>query len=234
MSWKSYQEDIDLTTSNGKLVNLPLPAQQWTVPLVSLSGVFGPGNFLNEYNNSTQYNYAPKHDPMVFFTDTNGGDNLSTSNPERFHYQPLQQLKYDLANNNVADYNWITPDQYNEMHSGLSAGFAGLTGDASNIRAGDKRHGGCPPSPRFLRHGWDEPPLAPAPPVTQNMLESSPAPPHPERLSSAAPPGISCKCLILRGKKFACPLPILSRKSLHLESRVVSPRRNRPGSQLFL
>lgn len=136
-TWKSYQEDIDLTTSNGKLINLPLPASQWTVPLVSLSGVFGPGNFLNEYNDATQYNYAPKHDPMVFFTDTNGGNNMTTSNPLRFHYEPLQQLKFDLANNNVADYNWITPDQYNEMHSGLSAGFAGLTGDASNIKAGD-------------------------------------------------------------------------------------------------
>jgi phosphatidylinositol-3-phosphatase len=136
-TWKSYQEDIDLTTSNGKLINQVLPRDQWTVPLVGLSGVFGPGNFLNEYNDSTQYNYAPKHNPMVFFSDTNGGDNTTTSNRLRFHYEPMQQLKYDLANDDVADYNWITPDQYNEMHSGLTAGFAGLTGDAANIKAGD-------------------------------------------------------------------------------------------------
>jgi hypothetical protein len=37
----------------------------------------------------------------------------------------------------VAEYNWITPDQYNEMHSGLTAGFAGLTGDEANIKSGD-------------------------------------------------------------------------------------------------
>jgi phosphatidylinositol-3-phosphatase len=37
----------------------------------------------------------------------------------------------------VADYNWITPDQYNDMHSALNNGFMGLTGDASMIRAGD-------------------------------------------------------------------------------------------------
>jgi hypothetical protein len=49
----------------------------------------------------------------------------------------LQQLAFDLAEGRVADYNWITPDQYNEMHSGLSAGFAGLTGDAANIKLGD-------------------------------------------------------------------------------------------------
>jgi len=136
-SWKSYQEDIDLTTSNGKLINLVLPESQWTVPLVSQSGVFGPGNYLNAYNDSTQYNYACKHNPQVFFTDTNGGDDTSTSNPLSKRYAPLQQLAFDLASNQVADYNWITPDQYNDMHSGLSAGFAGLTGDASNIKSGD-------------------------------------------------------------------------------------------------
>ena len=136
-SWKSYQEDIDLTTAGGKLINLPLPQDEWTVPLVSLSGVFGPGNYLNAYNNSMQYNYAPKHNPMLFFTDTNGGDDTSTSNPLRRNYAPLQQLAFDLANDRVADYNWITPDQFNEMHSGLTGGFAGLTGDAAQIRAGD-------------------------------------------------------------------------------------------------
>jgi len=136
-TWKSYQEDTDLTTSNGKLINLPLPENQWTVPLVSRSGVFGPGNYLNAYNNSTQYNYAPKHNPMVLFDDTNGGNNATPTNPLSRNYAPIQQLAFDLANDRVADYNWITPDQYNEMHSGLSAGFAGLTGDASQIRAGD-------------------------------------------------------------------------------------------------
>lgn len=136
-TWESYQEDVDLTTSNGALINLPLPQNQWTVPLVSESGVFGPGNYLNAYNDSTQYNYAPKHNPMVFFADTNGNGDMTTRNPMVSHYAPLQQLEYDLADNRVADYTWITPDQYNEMHSGLTGGFAGLTGDAANIKAGD-------------------------------------------------------------------------------------------------
>jgi phosphatidylinositol-3-phosphatase len=137
-SWKSYQEDIDLQTdASNNLINLPLPASQWTVPLKSVSGVFDPGNFLNEYNDSMQYNYAPKHNPMVFFTDTNGNGDTTTANHERYHYAPLQQLAFDLNNNQVADYNWITPDQYNEQHSSLTAGFAGLTGDVSSIRSGD-------------------------------------------------------------------------------------------------
>jgi hypothetical protein len=73
-TWKSYQEDIDLTTVSGQLINLPLPADQWTVPLASISGIFGPGNYLNAYNDSMQYNYACKHNPQVFFTDANGGN----------------------------------------------------------------------------------------------------------------------------------------------------------------
>jgi hypothetical protein len=46
-------------------------------------------------------------------------------------------LFVDLANNTVARYNWITPDQYNDQHSTLTNGFQGLTGDAANIAQGD-------------------------------------------------------------------------------------------------
>lgn len=137
-TWKSYQEDIDLATAaSGKLTNVPLPPSQWTSPIVSRSGVFDSASLLNAYNDSLQYNYAVKHNPMAFFADTNGGNDTTTSNPLRFNYAPLQQLAVDLADNHVANYNWITPDQYNDQHSALSAGFAGLTGDSSQIKAGD-------------------------------------------------------------------------------------------------
>ena len=105
--------------------------------MVRKRGVFHAASFLNEYNDSLQYNYAVKHNPMAFFADTNGGNNTTTSNPLRFNYAPLQQLKFDLDNNRVADYVWITPDQFNDQHSGLTAGFAGLTGDSGQIKAGD-------------------------------------------------------------------------------------------------
>jgi hypothetical protein len=135
-TWRSYQEDIDLTPSSSGLTNVPLPQAQWTVPLSSFSGVFAPGN-VNAYNGSNQFNYAAKHNPMVFFTDTNGGNNATPSNPLSTHYAPLQQLETDLANNTVADYNWITPDQYNDMHTSLKGSFRGLTGDSANIAQGD-------------------------------------------------------------------------------------------------
>src|SRR5262249_31409887 len=112
-TWKSYQEDTDLTTVNGRLTNVPLPQDQWTVPLTSISGNFASG--INQYNGSTQYNYAAKHNPQVFFADTNGGNDSSPSNLLSQNYAPLQQLATDLANSNIADYTWITPDQFNDM-----------------------------------------------------------------------------------------------------------------------
>ena len=130
-SWKSYQEDTDVDATN-----TPLPASSWTVPLVSKNGTWtAPGS--NAYNYSNQFNYAAKHNPMVYFADTNGGCDTSTSNSLRLNYAPLQQLALDLANNTVADYNWITPDQFNDQHSTLANGYGqyppnnGTTGNSS-------------------------------------------------------------------------------------------------------
>ena len=133
-TWRSYQEDTDLMSAGG-LTNTVLPRSQWTVPLTSFSGNFVSG--VNRFNGSPQYNYAAKHNPQVFFTDSNGGNDPTPANPLSQNYAPLQQLSVDLANNGVANYNWITPNQFNDMHTALSGGFMGLTGDAANIRQGD-------------------------------------------------------------------------------------------------
>ena len=65
----------------------------------------------------------------------------STSNPEVPYYWPLQALENDLANNTVAKFNVITPDQFNDMHTGLLGGFTyngvHYTGDAAKIAQGD-------------------------------------------------------------------------------------------------
>jgi hypothetical protein len=74
---------------------------------------------------------------MVFFTDTTGNGDPTAANPLSTRYAPLQQFFTDLANNSVADYNWITPNQYNDQHTALTGGYKGLTGDAANIRQGD-------------------------------------------------------------------------------------------------
>jgi phosphatidylinositol-3-phosphatase len=134
-TWRSYQEDIDLTTVAGALTNVVLPKNQWTVPLTSFSGNFASG--VNQFNGSTQFNYAAKHNPQVFFTDSNGGNDPTPANLLSHQYAPLQQLFVDLAANSVAAYNWITPNQFNDMHTSLKNGFMGVTGDAANILQGD-------------------------------------------------------------------------------------------------
>jgi len=119
--------------------NAPLPSSSWRVPLFSTSGNFTSG--VNGYNYSTQYNYAAKHNPMIFFADTAGAcvpgtpatGSLSTQ------YPPLQQLALDLQNNQVADYTWITPNQFNDQHTKLTAGYGSFVPatDQSAIAQGD-------------------------------------------------------------------------------------------------
>ena len=136
-TWRSYQEDIDLTrNAGGQLLNVPLAKDDWTVPLTSFSGTFA-GGFVNAFNLAPQFNYAAKHNPMVFFTNTNGGNDAAPANPLSSSYAPLQQFFTDLSNDSVAEYNWITPNQFNDMHTALAGGYKGLTGDAAKIKQGD-------------------------------------------------------------------------------------------------
>jgi hypothetical protein len=163
-TWRSYQEDIDLVKdAGGQLTNFVRPQDQWTVPLSSFSGVFSAG--LNQFNGSNQYNYAAKHNPQVFFTDSNGGNDATTANPLSKQYAPLQQLFTDLQNNTVADFNWITPNQYNDQHTTLTGGYQGLQGDPAKIKQGDDFLRQIIPvimaSPAYKDHGaiilwWDE------------------------------------------------------------------------------
>ncbi|MGH7984135.1 MAG: alkaline phosphatase family protein [Candidatus Udaeobacter sp.] len=151
ISWKSYQEDIDLVPNSGT-VNHPgansltsevAPRDQCTVPLSSFSGT--SASYTNPYNGSQQYNFAAKHDGQLFFTTTNGGTtttgDYSTSNPEVPYYWPLQALESDISNNGIGKFNVITPNQFNDMHTQLSGGFTynGIhyTGDAAMIAQGD-------------------------------------------------------------------------------------------------
>ena len=132
LTWKSYQEGIDSTggnTTSSKVTNTIAPTSSWTVPNVNFSGTNAA--YTNPYSGSHQYNYAAKHNPFVFFQDD--------YNP--LNYAPLQNLSADLANNTVANFNWITPDQFNDMHTALTGGFTyggvHYTGNDAAIAQGD-------------------------------------------------------------------------------------------------
>lgn len=111
ISWKNYQEDVQLSSS----------------PTNSAAGTNGP---INPFYGTAQYNYAVKHNPMAFFTDT------AVQN-----VYPLSQLSLDLSAKTVGKYNWITPNQFNDAHSALTGGFTYLgvhyTGDQASIAQGD-------------------------------------------------------------------------------------------------
>jgi hypothetical protein len=112
IAWKDYQEDLEYAEKAS----------------VSSAGTRPAGS--NIYNGSTEYYYAAKHNPMEFFTDT--------QNQNVF---PLAQLWTDLADNTVGRYNWITPDEFNEMHSALPNGFnyqgVKYTGNQAAVAEGD-------------------------------------------------------------------------------------------------
>jgi hypothetical protein len=94
ISWRNYEEDVQLSSGPG----------------VSVSGT--SGSVINPYYHTGQYGYAAKHNPMVFFSDT------TTQN-----VRALTNLAADLTNNSVARYNWISPNLYNDQHTGLSGGY---------------------------------------------------------------------------------------------------------------
>jgi hypothetical protein len=60
--------------------------------------------------------YVCKHDPFVYFDDITGG--LTATDPTCLaHNRPYTELAADLASGAVASYNFITPNQCNDMHS---------------------------------------------------------------------------------------------------------------------
>lgn len=75
--------------------------------------------------------YAAKHDPFIFFKDIVGATPSKTNSLCESHHKDLTKLATDMKNNEVATYNFITPNLCNDMH--------GASGCASNtIKAGDQ------------------------------------------------------------------------------------------------
>lgn len=151
ISWRAYSEGTNQLNTTGTNANLgglltatAAPESIWTVPLASFSGA--NASYVNPYNGSDQWNFACKHTGSLFYADTNGTTSLtvantSTTNPEAQFYSPLPDLASDLANGLCSQYNVITPDQFNDMHTALSAGFTyngvHYTGDSAQIAQGD-------------------------------------------------------------------------------------------------
>jgi phosphatidylinositol-3-phosphatase len=59
--------------------------------------------------------YTPRHNPFVFFDDVTGTNNPNCAYGIA-HIRPYSELAYDLTNDTVAHYNFITPDLCHDMH----------------------------------------------------------------------------------------------------------------------
>lgn len=59
--------------------------------------------------------YAPKHNPMVFFDDVTDGTDVKSAHCIA-HVRPYSELAADLSANKVANYNFLSPDLCHDMH----------------------------------------------------------------------------------------------------------------------
>jgi phosphatidylinositol-3-phosphatase len=99
----------------------------WKSYQEDISGTDCPLGYVNSY--------APKHNPMIYFTDVNGGADPASSECIS-HVRPYAELATDLEANTVAAYNFITPNLCNDMHDcSVATGDAWLSREVPKILA---------------------------------------------------------------------------------------------------
>ena len=77
--------------------------------------------------------YAPKHNPMVYFDDVTDGGNPASAHCLA-HVRPYSQFESDLQLNQVARYNFITPNLCHDMHDcSVATGDAWLSTEVPKI-----------------------------------------------------------------------------------------------------
>jgi phosphatidylinositol-3-phosphatase len=74
-------------------------------------------------------NYAPKHVPFVFFTDIVGSPPSATNATCMKHVVPYTSLQGDLSGGTVAQYNFISPNLCDDMHTDCGSGDTIKQGD---------------------------------------------------------------------------------------------------------
>jgi hypothetical protein len=98
----------DSQTTTSHLVTLLLNARiSWKAYEEDISGTACPLTDVAEY--------AVRHDPFVYFDDVTDNQDPNSANCIA-HIRPYTELATDLANNTVAQYNFITPNLCDDMH----------------------------------------------------------------------------------------------------------------------
>src|SRR5437660_252702 len=107
-STNGVSDDSTVTINVPNIVDqLEAKGKTWKAYMQS---IFASGNTDKLAASAGDQLYERKHDPFVSYLDVQ-------NNPARMaNVVDLSQLNTDLANNNVPDYSWISPDQCNDMH----------------------------------------------------------------------------------------------------------------------
>src|SRR6201999_2078896 len=75
--------------------------------------------------------YMPKHDPFIFFQDVSGSPPAADNAFCVAHHKDFVALADDIKNDQVAQYNFITPNQCNDMHGQMNCP------NSNQVRSGD-------------------------------------------------------------------------------------------------
>ena len=121
---RTFTNDNNPSSTNSTASTAHLSTQLTTAGVSWLSYQEGLNSTSGTCPIATSGNYAPKHDPFIFFRDVSGATPSKTNAFCVAHHKPLTALATDLANDTVAAYNFITPDQCHDMHSNSCAGSA--------------------------------------------------------------------------------------------------------------
>ncbi|HXI84024.1 MAG TPA: alkaline phosphatase family protein [Verrucomicrobiae bacterium] len=111
------------STTNHLVTLLKNAGVSWTSYQEDISGTTCPLTSVNQY--------APKHNPMVYFDDVTNTNNTGSAYCIA-NVRPYTELATDLQSNIVTRYNFITPNLCDDMHGNTGC----LTGNAL-ITAGD-------------------------------------------------------------------------------------------------
>jgi len=114
-----------LTTSQHLVTLLKSAGLTWKAYQEDIPGTDCPLTNVNQY--------APKHLPMIYFTDVNSGVDRNSSECIS-HIRPYPELSRDLETDAVASYNFITPNLCNDMHDcSVATGDAWLAREVPKI-----------------------------------------------------------------------------------------------------
>lgn len=116
-NWDTYSDDPALRFTHTNIVDqLERTGHNWAAYMESMP----TAGYLGDYWPSrTTALYANKHNPFILYTD------IRNNPARRAQIKPYTRLAADLATAKAPQYVWITPNQCNDMHGGVTTKVAG-------------------------------------------------------------------------------------------------------------